>query len=140
MAEAIFRHKIEALGLSEKVQINSAGTAGYHIGDQPDHRTIEVLRNHGIETDHRAEQVMIDDGQQYDFIVAMDRANQSDLRGTLPDQEILLMRDYDTTNGGAEVPDPYYGNLSNFEDVYQILERSLDEFIKKVILPSLNLA
>lgn len=136
MAEAIFRHKIEQLGLSDKVYTNSAGTAAYHIGERPDHRTLQVLSEHGITTPHRAEQA---DSQhaQYDRIVAMDRSNLQNLQQTFPGQDILLMRDFDPEDPGSEVPDPYYGDLSDFREVFDMLDRTMDVFINKSIQPAL---
>lgn len=132
MAEAIFRHKIHLLGLSDSIHTNSAGTAGYHIGSKPDHRTIEILRQNGIETSHRAEQVT-HLHEDYDHIVAMDHSNLYNLKNLFPDRDILLMRDFDPQNPGTEVPDPYYGDLSDFQEVYEILDRTIDHFITEVV-------
>lgn len=135
MAEAIFQHKIEKRGWRENIETDSAGTAGYHIGERPDRRTIQVLAANDIHTDHRSRQVAESDASIYDFIIAMDATNLEDLQQKLPNKTILLMRDYDSEDPGSAVPDPYYGDLSDFEAVYTILNRSIDTFIHQEIQP-----
>lgn len=138
MAEAIFQHKIEALGWGSEVESDSAGTAAYHIGERPDHRTLKVLETNHIFTGHRARQVAASDDEEFDHIIAMDTSNHSDLSHEFRSTNILLMRDFDTGYEGAAVPDPYYGGMQDFEEVYEILDRSIDEFIAREIQPSMN--
>ncbi|MDW3193540.1 MAG: low molecular weight protein-tyrosine-phosphatase [Cytophagales bacterium] len=135
MAEAIFQHKIEEFGWENKVETDSAGTAAYHIGERPDHRTLQVLESNNIFTSHRARQVSANDDEEFDHIIAMDSSNQADLKQKFRTTNILMMRDYDEGHAGAAVPDPYYGDLSDFEEVYQILDRSIDAFIQREIKP-----
>ena len=138
MAEAIFRHKIEGLGWSDQVTTDSAGTAAYHIGERPDHRTLQVLESHNIRTSHRARQVSTYDVEEFDHIIAMDHSNHADLNQKFPTANIMLMRDFDPGQEGAAVPDPYYGGKADFEEVYDILDRSIDEFIQKEIQPAIT--
>ena len=138
MAEAIFQHKIDVLGWENKVQTDSAGTAAYHIGERPDHRTLQVLESNNIFTSHRARQVSVNDDEEFDHIIAMDSSNQADLKQKLRTTNILMMRDYDEGYAGAAVPDPYYGNMSDFEEVYRILDRSIDAFIQREIEPFIH--
>lgn len=135
MAEAIFQHKIEHLGWSDRVTTDSAGTAAYHIGERPDHRTLQVLESNNIATPHRARQVSVYDDEEFDYIIAMDGSNHSDLSRKFPSSNILLMRDYDQEHQGKAVPDPYYGGMGDFEEVYEILDRSIDTFIQQEIQP-----
>lgn len=135
MAEAIFQHKIEHLGWSGQVKTDSAGTAAYHIGERPDDRTLQVLKSNNIATSHRARQVSAYDDEEFDHIIAMDGSNHADLSRKFPSSKILLMRDYDQGHHGEAVPDPYYGGMGDFEEVFEILDRSIDEFIEQEVQP-----
>lgn len=79
MAEAIFRHKVEAAGLSDSFVIESAGTGDWHVGQLPDPRTIKVLAANGVTKLTRARQVKSTDFSEFDQIIAMDIANERDL-------------------------------------------------------------
>lgn len=138
MAEAIFQYKIDCLGWSSQVKTDSAGTAAYHIGERPDHRTLQVLESNNIFTSHHARQVSANDDEEFDHIIAMDGNNLSNLRQKFPGAKILLMRDYDKEHQGAAVPDPYYGGTADFEEVYEILNRSINTFIDQEIHPAVS--
>lgn len=129
MAEAIFNHKVKKLGFHG----DSCGTAAYHVGDEPDHRTIKVLREHGITTHHIGRQLVKSDLERFDLILAMDKANFQDILrvGGNYSQKVKLMREYDP-QGVGEVPDPYYGSDENFQEVYAILERCMDALLKEI--------
>jgi protein-tyrosine phosphatase len=131
MAEGIFQHKIFQLGKEDQWAHDSAGTSSYHIGDQPDPRTLDTLSEHGITFQHAARQVS-SDANRFDYIIAMDHSNYADLKSILPAdfKGLYLMRDFDPVRKGADVPDPYYGGKDGFENVYQMLDRSMDELIK----------
>jgi len=134
MAEGLLTHKILHAGLNEKILADSAGTANYHIGDPPDHRTMAVLFEHNIHYMHLGRQVSRLDAEQFDYIIAMDRSNFNDLKNLLPAdyKNIMLMRDYDLQNKGSDVPDPYYGSISDFRSTYEILNRSIDKLIMDI--------
>lgn len=142
MAEAIFRYKINSLGLKDQFKIESCGTSNYHIGDNADPRTIAVARLHGLAIDHCVRQFTERDFDDFDFIFGMDRSNvQNMLRlATTQDQKkkVLLMRDYDNLAKGGEVPDPYYGNEKSFQEVFDILDRCADSFINHLKATQLN--
>ena len=136
LAEAIFNQKTKENNLSEQIEADSAGTANYHIGDDPDPRSIEVAVRHDVPISHKGRQFHHSDGKKFDYILAMDNANHRDIIHELADRHsgLYLMRDFDPEGKGKDVPDPYYGGKDGFEDVYQMLDRSCDEliqFIKK---------
>ncbi|MBV6644367.1 MAG: low molecular weight phosphotyrosine protein phosphatase [Cyclobacteriaceae bacterium] len=135
MAESIFRDKVDKAGLSGQISTDSAGTAAYHIDNLPDPRTIAELKRHGIETNHRARQAVSEDAGRFQYILAMDSSNYHNLQNTLPAQfdGLMLMRDFDLKGAGQDVPDPYYGGEEGFSQVYEILNRSIDEFIKMIV-------
>ncbi|MEM6642002.1 MAG: low molecular weight protein-tyrosine-phosphatase [Bacteroidota bacterium] len=134
MAEAIFNHHIKEKGLYSKYEADSAGTSDYHIGDLPDARTIQVLRENEISIDHRGQQFEAKHALEFDYLIAMDTNNQSEMLKTLSlesgteNRNVDLMRDYDPISKG-DVPDPYYGGKDGFKNVYQILDRSIESLI-----------
>jgi protein-tyrosine phosphatase len=137
MAEAIFNHKIQERGLDHVLTADSCGTGNYHIGDQPDPRTIANAKRNNVRIDHCARQLSAHDLDSFDFIMAMDRSNlQNILRLTNSNghrAKITLMRDFDPLQKGAEVPDPYFGGEDGFQEVFEILDRTMDNFIDHLV-------
>ncbi len=134
LAEAICRQKIKDLGWEEKVSCDSAGTANYHIGDDPDNRSVRVATDHGIPISHKGQQFTRGLAKEFDYWIAMDQSNLRKMIivfGEKP-ENLLLMRNFDTQENGTDVPDPYYGGQDGFENVFQILDRSIDEFLSSL--------
>jgi len=134
LAEAVFKHKIKAKGIADRFEVDSCGTANYHIGDTPDPRTIANARKNGVSINHLGRQLSERDLEYYDHIFAMDNSNLRNIQA-LPDaskysDKIRLMRDYDTIGTGSEVPDPYYGHERDFQEVFDILDRSTEALIE----------
>jgi protein-tyrosine phosphatase len=128
-AEGVMRHLLRERGLEDRIEAASAGTGGWHVGSPPDERSAAAARARGITLDGAAQQVRPEDFGRYDLLVAMDRSNLADLLAMAPDDEArsrvrLLLDD-------ADVPDPYYGGPSGFDDVLDLVteacERLLDE-------------
>ena len=134
MAEALFKEKIAKKGLEDKITSDSAGTGDYHIGAQPDPRTLDTLKKNGIRFQHEARQANSSDADQFDYILAMDISNFDDLKKLYPAdyKNLYLMREFDEIDKGANVPDPYFGGVDGFDQVYEILDRTLDRFIEKI--------
>jgi protein-tyrosine phosphatase len=129
LAENMFLHLADQAGLGEKYLADSAGTGGWHAGEQPDSRMRRVAADHGFEYSGRARQFERRDFDRFDLIVAMDRNNRSDLlriaRSEADRARVRLMREFDPLGGpNADVPDPYYGGIDGFEKVYRIVERA----------------
>lgn len=129
LAENMFRHLADQAGVSEKYAVDSAGTARYHIGESPDGRMRRVAARQGLRYDGSARQFQRQDFDRFDWIVAMDPDNRADLERLAPGEgsrnKIRLMREFDPHGGSqAGVPDPYYGGIDGFEEVYRIVERS----------------
>ncbi len=135
MAHAIFEEKIREKGLSDKVKADSAGTSRYHIGDQPDPRTMETLDRHNIDYQHPARQITADDAEEFDYVIPMDSNNKEDIKAAMDTSKtnLFLMREFDSMDPGGNVPDPYFGGSDGFENVYVMLNRSIDQFIDKII-------
>ena len=134
LAEAIFKHKIKERNLQDSVDVTSCGTANYHVGDTPDPRTIKNALKNGVVIDHVGRQLSACDLESYDFIVAMDKSNHSNIlkleNAKDHSHKIKLMRSFDLNPSGEEVPDPYYGDEAGFQNVFDILSHSVDSFIQ----------
>ena len=132
LAEAIFNHKIKEKGLEELVEADSCGTASYHIDQVPDSRTLANAKKNGISIDHYGRQLRADDLEYFDFIFAMDTSNHANIlrlkNASAYTNKIALMRDFDPLDKG-DVPDPYHGSEYHFQEVFDILDRTLDKFI-----------
>jgi protein-tyrosine phosphatase len=111
-------------GLQSSIELDSAGTGGWHVGEPPDARATEAAGRRGIVLDGRARQVCVEDFERFDLIVAMDRSNERALRPLVPDEEahakVRLLREFDPASAGLEdldVPDPYYDDERGFDIV-----------------------
>ena len=110
MAEAIFRHLVTEAGLADQIEIDSAGTLGFHAGSRPHPGTQRILHERGVPLgDHCAREVTPADLDEYDYVLAMDRENLADLRSLAPhNRRPRLFLDYAPGQPLREVPDPYY--------------------------------
>lgn len=131
LAEAIFKHKVRELGLQAEFEADSCGTANYHIGDTPDPRTMKNARKNGVEIQHFGRQLSRQDLSEFDYVLAMDKSNFNHIL-RLADEStrdrVFLLRSFDSLPG-EEVPDPYYGHEDDFQNVFEMLDKSLDSFI-----------
>ncbi|ELP91028.1 low molecular weight protein-tyrosine-phosphatase, putative [Entamoeba invadens IP1] len=124
-ADGVMKKLVKSRGLSAKYIIDSAGTAGYHSGDQPDSRMRAAGLGRGYTFDHISRQVKQSDFSNFDIIVAMDDSNYSDLMYNCPKEyqdKIHKMVEYCKKSKDSEVPDPYYSGLKGFQKVIDMLE------------------
>lgn len=136
LAEGVFRHKVEAMGLSDRFFIDSAGCGGWHKGEQPDRRSIDAAARHGIDIgSQRARQVTADDFNRFDLVLGLDRDNVAYLAKMKPWESQARVALYleEALGRARNVPDPYYGGPKDFEDVYQLCDEASDALIKKLI-------
>jgi protein-tyrosine phosphatase len=135
LAEAIFIHRIAQIGKGDLFEADSCGTSNYHIGSQPDSRTIANARSNGVRINHKARQFSITDFDSFDLILVMDKSNLRNIQSISNKPEHLkkvgLLRSYDENKKAMEVPDPYYGNESDFQEVFNILNFSIENLIRK---------
>ena len=127
VAENVFRHLVREAGLEQEFEIDSAGTGSWHIGESPDRRAASVALARGVELHGSARQVTPEDLSTYDHVIAMDRDNLRELERLALDgatARIELLRTYDPDRDHDDVPDPYYGGASGFENVFDIVSRS----------------
>jgi protein-tyrosine phosphatase len=129
LAENMFRHLAEQSGLDGRYQVDSAGTAAYHVGEAPDSRMRQVAAERGLVYSGRARQFQREDFERFDLILPMDKDNRADILrlagGPSHAGKVRLFREFDPqAKPGESVPDPYYGGLEGFHEVYDIVERA----------------
>ncbi len=139
--EGVFQHLVNERGLQSYFQVDSAGTSAFHIGEPANSKSQWTANQHGIKLNSKASRFTMRDLEEYDLILAMDHDNlqniqKLDKNGKYADK-IKLMRDFDPTPGDGSVPDPYYGGIQGFENVFQMVLRScnnlLDELEEMII-------
>jgi protein-tyrosine phosphatase len=134
-AEGVFRHKLRAAGLEDRVQVDSAGTGDWHVGKAPDSRTRQAALRCGYDLSaQRARQVEVADFQRFDLILAMDQSNLRNLKAMRPtdaraDLDLYLRRFELALD---EVPDPYYGGEDGFEQVLDLIEQASDALLLEI--------
>jgi protein-tyrosine phosphatase len=135
LAEGILRQKTEERNLN--IIIDSAGTSNYHIGQQPDKRTMLNAKKHGVDISNlKGRQFKVSDFDAFDIIFVMDSNNYSDVISLARNEndinkvELILNRVYPNSN--MAVPDPYYGGEEGFENVYQLLDKACDVIVKSL--------
>lgn len=126
-------------GLASKVQCDSAGTSGYHVGSKPDRRmNAAAMRKLNIELEGRSRQFQTFDFEEFDLILAMDRDNYRqiaalDPKGGKNSGKVRLMCDFCTSHSLKEVPDPYYGGEEGFNFVIELLEDACNGLIDHLL-------
>jgi protein-tyrosine phosphatase len=127
-AEGVMRRLLADARLTG-VEVESAGTGGWHAGEPPDERATLAARRRGVTLEGAARQVRADDFRKFDLLIAMDRANLRELLAQAPDEDaaekVRLLREFDPASAGApdlDVPDPYYGGDRGFETVLDMVE------------------
>ena len=138
LAEAILNHKVIEKELKGTIRSDSCGTSDYHIGEQPDERSLLCAKNRGILINHRGRQINRLDLKDFDYLIVMDQSNLQKVKNLmdshgLSHSHLYLMREFQPNAAHSDVPDPYYGEADGFEEVYDILEESLENFLAKII-------
>lgn len=136
LAEGVFLKIIQDKKLENKYGADSCGTAAYHVGERPDPRAIKTAKQYGITLDHLGRQIKKNDLDIFELILVMDHENLNNtLRLSTPanKHKIKLLRDYEPASfRDAEVPDPYYGGQSGFEEVFDIAYRCCENLITQL--------
>lgn len=132
LAEGILRSK-----LSEKFIVDSAGTGGWHAGELPDKRSIAIAKLKGLDiSNQRARQFKISDFTTFDHIFVMDNTNFKEVLALAPNEatkaKVKLILNEIFPNDNIDVPDPYYGGVDGFENVYNMLDQACDEIARKL--------
>lgn len=136
VAEGVLRARIAISTLAGQVELDSAGTGDWHVGEPPDRRAIANASEHGVDISGlRARQLAAADFQRFDWLLCADRANLRDVRARAPSQSsarTALLLEWAGIEGLGEVPDPYTGGPAQFEHVYQLLDRAADGVIARL--------
>ncbi|MGW0826224.1 low molecular weight protein-tyrosine-phosphatase [Streptomyces sp. NPDC002845] len=127
MAESVFRARVEEAGLGGLVEVESAGTGGWHEGDGADPRAVSVLEAGGYDGGHTARQFQASWFSRLDLVVALDSGHLKALRRLAPTardvEKVRLLRSHDPAAGDdLDVPDPYYGGMDGFEECLEMVE------------------
>jgi protein-tyrosine phosphatase len=150
LAEGVFIELARERGVLDRLRIDSAGTGAWHVGKRADPRSIAVARKHGIELpsvarqiDPRADFVHPDDPDApgFDWLIAMDRSNAARMLSLgASRQRVRLLRSFDRSLAGVpadspdlEVPDPYYGGESGFDDSYSMIRRACEGLLDALL-------
>ena len=128
-AEGVMRHVVREEGLEDAIEIDSAGTGGWHVGAAPDERATAAARRRQIMLEGAARKFSPDDFDSFDLILAMDADNARDMLALAPTEEaagkVRLLREFDPAGDGSgdlDVPDPYYGGDDGFEHVLDLVD------------------
>lgn len=134
-AEAVFRGKLAELNLQHQYHIDSCGTAAYHCGEAPDKRAQQAANKRGYPmSDLRARQLTASDFEEFDYLLAMDRANAAEMQRQAPKKhrkKIQLFLEFGDSQH-LEVPDPYYGGAAGFDLVLDLVENACDGLIAHI--------
>ncbi len=129
-AQGVFERLVQQHALSDLIEIDSAGTHAYHVGEPPDSRAQETALNRGVDlSSQRARRVQAGDFEYYDYVIAMDSDNLKNLLAICPRgmrKKVSLFLSHQSQYEAQDVPDPYYGGSSGFEQVLDMVEAASD--------------
>ncbi|KAH9897989.1 phosphotyrosine protein phosphatase [Cubamyces lactineus] len=131
VGEAVLRHVAQERGID--ITVDSAGTSNYHIGEDPDDRSIAICRKFKVPIKHSARQVQADDFRRFTHILAADEANLRNLNRVKPRDAKAEVRLWGSYLDNAPIPDPYYGGMDGFEEVYHQCVKLSNAFLDEVV-------
>jgi len=136
-AEGVFRHVVTQRNVSDRVEIDSAGTHAYHIGESPDSRSQSTALTRGVNISaQRARKALVEDFDRFDYVIAMDSSNYEDLKqlGQGADlSKLHLFMDFTQDWDNTEVPDPYYGGANGFEQVFDMVQSASEGLLEHIL-------
>ena len=136
MAEGALRARLDASPLVGRVEVDSAGTGGWHAGEPPDRRAIACARIHGVEIGgQRARQLRPTDFDDYDWLLCADASNLRDVRKLAPAarrDRVVLLLDWAGIEPGGEVPDPYTGGPEDFRQVWRLVDSAAQAVVARL--------
>jgi protein-tyrosine phosphatase len=137
-AEGVFSQKLKEAGLQDIIEVDSAGTHAYHIGEAPDPRARKSALRRGVDLDNlRARRAVAEDFERFDYVLAMDRDNLDALAAICPygsEYKLQLFLSYAPNLETDEVPDPYYGGAMGFERVLDMVEEAANGLLQDIQL------
>jgi protein-tyrosine phosphatase len=136
-AEGVVGHRVAQRGLGGRIDVDSAGTIGYHAGEPADERMRRAAGQRGIELTSRGRRFEPSDFDRFDLIVAMDASNREDLlaqaEGDAQRAKVRLLSDFLPRGAPQDVPDPYYGGPQGFDRVLDMVEQAADPVIDALL-------
>jgi protein-tyrosine phosphatase len=130
-AEGVMRALVQEAGREVEVEVDSAGTGDWHVGNPPDRRSAAAAAARGISLTGAARQVTVVDFDHYDLLIAMDRSNRDNLLAMAPTSaaraKVRLL-----LSGEQDVPDPYYGGPNGFEDVLDLVQAACEDLLAQL--------
>ena len=134
LAEGVFRHRAEALGVADRFTLDSAGCGGWHQGEPPDRRSIATAARHGVDlSGQRARQIRPADFDDFDLILGLDRDNVRHLEGMAAGKARVALYLEEALGLRKDVPDPYYGSDRDFEAVYRLCDQASEDLLARLI-------
>ncbi|MEF8796353.1 MAG: low molecular weight protein-tyrosine-phosphatase [Salinivenus sp.] len=138
LAKVVFRDKAEKAGLADHFEIVSSGTGNWHVGDKADDRMRKTAKRNDLSLEeHRASQFQAEDLERFDHIFVMDKSNLNDVLhlddNDEHDGKVRLFREFDPEPGDYQVPDPYHGGRQGFENVFDIVDRTADMLLHRLV-------
>ena len=143
-AEGVMRSLVREAGLEGEIELDSAGTGGWHIGSPPDRRARAAASARGISLEGAARAVSSEDFDDFDLLLAMDSSNLDDLRRLAPSEQarakVRLLREFDPASAqlkrgdgnDLDVPDPYYGAAGGFEEVLDLVQAACAGLLEQI--------
>jgi len=137
-AEALFIQQIKERGIEDRFLVDSAGTGSWHVGKKADKRMRLAAKNRKVDITSKARQINIDDLKKFNYIIAMDNSNYKNImkiknrESQCNYSKILKIQEYASVFHEKEVPDPYFGGDDGFNYVLDILEDSVNGFLKSI--------
>ena len=135
-AQGVFEKLLDDTQLTDRIQVDSAGTHAYHVGEPPDHRAQTSAGRRGIDLSRqRARRVAVEDFDAFDYVVAMDAENKASLLAICPEEfhnKVTLFMVHTSDYSQDSVPDPYYGGASGFEKVLDMVEAASLGFLETI--------
>lgn len=136
MAEAVFANEVAKAGLSDQIKVDSFGTSAFHIGENPDRRSAATCRKHDVPVNHKAQQIFPHHFSKFDYILAMDDSNLSNLQHMAPRNskaKIQLFGEYrQSPKFDQIVDDPYYGGTDGFEHNFKQVQDFSSGLLKAI--------
>jgi len=130
MGEAVLKHIASERGID--LTVDSCGTASYHVGEEPDERSVAICRKHSVPIKHEARQIATSDFINFTHILTADESNLRNLQRVKPTSSTAEVRLWGSYLDNKPIADPYYGNIDGFETCYQQCVRLSNTFLDEV--------
>jgi len=131
MGEAVLKHEATKRGID--IEVDSAGTAAYHVDENPDNRTVSTCKKHKVPINHSARQVKEADFRKFQYILAADESNLSNLMAKKPGGTTATVRLWGSYLDNKPIGDPYYGGIGEFEQCFEQCTKLSNAFLDEVV-------